>query len=208
MAGVAVDVSASRAMDRLVRSRLWIAIIALGLTGLVAMQVSLLKLNSGIGRAVQASSTLERSNSAMRADISRMSAGDQIQQQAQAAGLQLPAPSDITYLRAGDARADAASAAQTMSAPDQVAIAALAGATPQTAAPASTTTPAAAPTRNAAPAAATTSATTPPAAQSTAAATGATQATANQSAAPPSADQATAGPTGTSSGGAAPTTTP
>ena len=40
-------------MDRLVRSRAWVVIIGFGLIGIVAMQVSMLKLNTGIGRAVE-----------------------------------------------------------------------------------------------------------------------------------------------------------
>ena len=103
VAGVALDVSASRAMDRLVRSRVWIGIIACGLIGLVAMQVSMLKLNSGIGRAVQTASTLERSNATLRAEISTLGAGDRIQHLAESAGMVMPAPADVTYLRAGAA---------------------------------------------------------------------------------------------------------
>ncbi|MEY2517324.1 MAG: hypothetical protein QOJ89_4682 [bacterium] len=127
VAGVAVDVSTSRLMDRLVRSRVWIGIIAFGLIGIVAMQVSLLKLNSGIGRAVQTASTLERSNAGLRGDISRLSAGDRIQGLAEAEGLVMPAPADVGYLQAGDPRAAAARAAQRMRAPDP-AVAGLAGA--------------------------------------------------------------------------------
>src|SRR5258707_930441 len=83
-------------------ARVWIAVVAFCLIGLVATQVSLLKLNSGIGRAVQTASTLERSNASLRAEISRLSAGDRIQRLATAAGMVMPAPSDVTYLRAGD----------------------------------------------------------------------------------------------------------
>jgi cell division protein FtsL len=123
-------------MDRLVRSRVWIVLIAGALTGLVAMQVSLLKLNSGIGRAVETTSTLERSNATMRAEISTLSAGDRIQQLAQQAGMVMPTPADINYLRAGDANADAQRAAQQMRAPDPAVTAGLAGAATETAAPA------------------------------------------------------------------------
>ena len=118
MAGVAVDVSASRAMDRLVRSRVWIGVIAFSLLGLVAMQVSLLKLNAGIGRAVQTASTLERSNALLRGEVSRLSAGERISSLAGAKGLVMPAPADVTYLRASDSHGDAARAARRMRAPD------------------------------------------------------------------------------------------
>jgi hypothetical protein len=123
VAGVALDVSASRAMDRLVRSRAWIVIVAFGLIGIVAMQVSMLKLNAGIGRAVETVNTLERTNASMRGDLSRLSDGSRIQTLAGARGYVMPAPADVTYLRAGDLRADGARAARRMVAPD----AALAG---------------------------------------------------------------------------------
>jgi hypothetical protein len=118
VACVALDVSGSRAMDRLVRGRVWIGVIAFGLIGIVAMQVSLLKLNSGIGRAVTTASTLERSNSALRSEVSRLSAGDRIVPLAEAKGFVMPAPADVSYLRAGDDRAAAQRAARTMRAPD------------------------------------------------------------------------------------------
>ena len=62
-------------MDRLVRSRAWVVIIGVGLIGIVAMQVSMLKLNSGIGRAVDTAATLERSNASLKAEISRAELG-------------------------------------------------------------------------------------------------------------------------------------
>ncbi|MEJ7797306.1 MAG: hypothetical protein WKF42_02315 [Solirubrobacteraceae bacterium] len=118
MAGVAIDVSASRTMDRLVRSRVWIGIIAFALIGIVATQVSLLKLNSGIGRAVQTASTLERSNAGLRREVSRLGAGERIRPLAEAKGLVMPAPADVSYLRAGNMKGVASRAARRMQSPD------------------------------------------------------------------------------------------
>jgi hypothetical protein len=118
VAGVALDVSASRAMDRLVRSRAWIFIVAFGLIGIVAMQVSMLKLNAGIGRAVETVDTLQRTNVALRSELSRLGDGARIQSLAAARGFVMPAPADVTYLRAGDPRADGARAARRMVAAD------------------------------------------------------------------------------------------
>jgi cell division protein FtsL len=202
---VAVDVSASRAMDRLVRSRVWIGIVAFGLIGLVAMQVSLLKLNSGIGRAVQTASTLERSNSTLRAEISTLSAGDRIQRLAEARGMVMPAPSDIAYLHAGDTHGDAIRAARQMRAPDPSVPAGFAGTAPQALAPASTTAPATTPPATT-PAAGTTPGAaltgTAPAA-TTQPATPAPAATATPAAQQPDAATATSAPVGATSGGAA-----
>jgi cell division protein FtsL len=131
MAGVALDVSASRFMDRVVRGRVWIGVIAFSLIGLVAMQVSMLKLNSGIGRAVQTISTLERSNSALRSDVTRLSAGERIQPLAEAQGFVMPAPADVDYLRAGDRHDVAVRAERRMRAPDPAAAGFAGSATPQ-----------------------------------------------------------------------------
>ncbi|HEX6025883.1 MAG TPA: hypothetical protein VFZ00_28080, partial [Solirubrobacter sp.] len=56
-------------VDRLLRSRLCIWVIGILLGGIVAMQVSLLRLNAGISRAVQTQSTLELQNATLQASI-------------------------------------------------------------------------------------------------------------------------------------------
>lgn len=116
-AGLALGVSGSRAMDRLVRSRVWIVILGFGLIGIVTTQVSLLKLNAGIGRAVNATATLERANSALRLNVSQLSATDRIQRMATAKGFVMPAPVDVHYLRAGDLERDGSRAVKNMRAP-------------------------------------------------------------------------------------------
>jgi len=118
VAEATLEVSGSRTMDRLVRSRAWVVIVAFGLIGIVAMQVSMLKFNAGIGRAVETAATLERSNAALRADVSRLSSGDRIQSLAGARGFVMPEPADVTYLRAGSPGSDGVRAARRMRAPD------------------------------------------------------------------------------------------
>jgi cell division protein FtsB len=115
----AMAVSGSRTMDRLVRSRAWIMIIGFALIGIVAMQVSMLKLNSGIARAADTAATLQRSNQSLKGEISTLSSGDRIQALAAQRGFVMPQPADITYLRADDGDASAARAAQRMQAPDK-----------------------------------------------------------------------------------------
>jgi hypothetical protein len=68
----------TRAVDRLVRSRACIWVIGVMLGGIVAMQVSLLRLNTGISRAVETESTLVRQNADLEAAIGRLSAGDRV----------------------------------------------------------------------------------------------------------------------------------
>jgi hypothetical protein len=96
----------SRFVDGLLRSRVWIVIVAALLGGIVAMQVSLLKLDSGISRAVEASSTLERQNANMQAQIARLSSGQRVGDAASGRGMIFPAAGDVGYLRARGARDD------------------------------------------------------------------------------------------------------
>jgi hypothetical protein len=156
----AMRVGDARLLDRLVRGRAWIALMAIGLIGIVFMQVSLLKLNAGISRAVTAADTFDRQNSSLREDISKLDSGERIQSVAAKLGMVTPAAGDVHYL---DGRgADGARAAAAIKPPDPV--------TPSVAPAAATTTTA--------PAAATTApvvaTTTPPATTATTAAAPAT----------------------------------
>ena len=88
----------SRWLDRALRGRLWIWLLGLALLGVVGMQVSLLKLNAGIGRAVETTATLERQNSVLEASIARLSDTDRVQSGAAARGMLVPPPGDVGYL--------------------------------------------------------------------------------------------------------------
>jgi cell division protein FtsL len=108
----------ARLLDRLVRGRGWIALVAVGLMGIVFMQVSMLRLNAGISRAITAAETLEQQNSTLRADISKLDAGNRIADTAAAQGMMRPPAGDVNYL---DARkADGAAAAKGIRKPDPV----------------------------------------------------------------------------------------
>jgi len=179
----------SRFLDRLIRGRLWIPLVAMGLMGIVFMQVSMLKLNAGIGRAVQSSATLERQNSSLRADVSRLESGSRIAGAAHDLGMVVPADGSTTYVHSAG-RAQATTAAQRMVAADPEAIARAKAATAQGQAGGTVTTGAAtaavAPVQAATQAAAAgaaaaptgTTASAPPAATAPATATAATPATA------------------------------
>src|SRR3954452_6388234 len=84
-----------RLVDGLLRSRAWIVLIAILLGGIVAMQVSLLKLNAGISRAVETSATLERQNADMEEAISRMSSGVTVRSAALDSGMVAPPAGDV-----------------------------------------------------------------------------------------------------------------
>jgi len=134
-----------RLVDRLLTGRLWIGLVAFALIGIVFMQVSLLKLNAGIGRAVEKISTLDRENAVLRADVSRLGSNDRIQSEAEALGMVLPAPGSVRFLGkdgkavGGDAVTSLAVGTATSAAPANSAYGATA-ATPQAVAPASATT--------------------------------------------------------------------
>ena len=98
----------SRWLDRALRGRLWIWLLGAALLGVVGMQVTLLKLNTGIGRAVETTATLERQNAALEESITKLTATDRIQIGAEALGMLMPAAGDVGYLQAGPNDADRA----------------------------------------------------------------------------------------------------
>jgi hypothetical protein len=128
-------------IDGLLRGRSWIWLIGVLLGGIVAMQVSLLKLNAGISNAVTTASTLERQNADLEADIARLSSGDRVRESAQAEGMVTPPPGAIEFLRARPQR-DARLAARRMEPPSDEAAAIMAngGLEPGILAPPTTTT--------------------------------------------------------------------
>jgi cell division protein FtsL len=192
----AMRVGDARVLDRLVRGRAWIALVAVALMGIVFMQVSLLKLNAGISRAVTAADTFDRQNSSLREEISKLDSGERIQAVAAKLGMVTPAAGDVHYL---DGRgADGARAAASIKPPKPVTPSAPPAAT--TSAPATTTTPPP-PQASAATAA---SATTNPPAATNAAPAGTTTAPATSTAAPAA---NTAAPSNTAPQNTAPTAT-
>jgi cell division protein FtsL len=136
LGATAMRVGDARLLDRLVRGRAWIALVAIGLMGIVFMQVSLLKLNAGISRAVTAADTLDRQNSSLRSDISNLDSGDRIQAVAAKLGMITPAAGDVHYL--DGARADGARAAASIKPPAPVTAAATPAATTPAQQPAAT----------------------------------------------------------------------
>jgi hypothetical protein len=108
----------TRFVDGLLRGRAWIWLIGLLLGGIVAMQVSLLKLNAGISRAVTTSATLERQNADLEAGIARLSSGDRVRAEALEEGMVSPLPGGVEYLTARGER-DATRAARRMQPPSE-----------------------------------------------------------------------------------------
>jgi hypothetical protein len=87
---------------RLLTGRAWIALIGCALIGIVFMQVSLLKLNAGIGRSVERAAVLDRQNADLRDVVSRLGSDERLQTEAAKMGLELPPAGAVTFLgRAG-----------------------------------------------------------------------------------------------------------
>jgi hypothetical protein len=116
----AETLAGSRLLDRLIRSRVWIALVAFALIGIVGMQLWMLKLNGGIGRAIEHESYLQRANAALSAENSAMSAGDLVERRAVANGMTIVAPGALVFLhtrRRTDEHLAAARLAQPAQAP-------------------------------------------------------------------------------------------
>jgi hypothetical protein len=112
----------TRLVDGLLRGRAWIWLIGILLGGIVAMQVSLLKLNAGISNAVTTTSTLQRENADIEAQIAELSSIERVRDAATADDMVTPAPGDVSFLHARPSR-DAARAAQRMQPPSDSAAA-------------------------------------------------------------------------------------
>jgi hypothetical protein len=106
----------TRVIDGLLRGRAWIWLIGLLLGGIVAMQVSLLKLNAGISRAVTTAGTLERQNAEIESEIAKLSTIERVRAEADAEDMVAPAPGAMDYLQARPDR-DARLAARRMQPP-------------------------------------------------------------------------------------------
>jgi hypothetical protein len=87
-----------RVVDRLLRGRAWIWLIGVMLGGIVAMQVSLLGLNSGISRAVEKTGALERQNAELEAAVAQLSSGERVQAAAIKEGMVTPPAGDVGFL--------------------------------------------------------------------------------------------------------------
>ena len=121
-----------RLLDRLIRSRVWIGIIAFALIGIVTLQLGLLRLNSGIGRALEREASLQKENAALSVENSELASGARVENEAAKLGMQLFSVAGLKFLGSAPAADVAKAAAALRAAPAREA-----GAAPgETAAPA------------------------------------------------------------------------
>jgi hypothetical protein len=97
-AGAVGDIADSGLIVRLTRGRLWIAVLAALLAGIVALNVFSLSFSSSASKVAERSSRLERDNSVLRARIAQKLSGKRVEAIAASLGLEVPAPRDINYL--------------------------------------------------------------------------------------------------------------
>jgi cell division protein FtsL len=108
----------SRLLDRLIRGQAWVVVLGIALMGIVALQVSLLKLNTGIGQSIERAGALERQNAGLRAEVSTLSNEERIQAVAEEQGMLMPPAGEVRYVKVRRGDADAAKAAAVMRPPD------------------------------------------------------------------------------------------
>lgn len=105
-----------RLLDRLIRGRAWIALVAFALIGIVTLQLALLELNAHIGRALVRSGQLQRANTALSIESSEMAAGDRVESAAARLGMELVPEGDLRFLTSNP-NADIAKAAAALGRP-------------------------------------------------------------------------------------------
>jgi hypothetical protein len=126
-----------RLLDRLIGGRVWIVLIGTLLVGLVTVQLSLLKLNAGIGRAVERGTALAQSNASLRAEVSILSNSERVSARAVQMGYVMP-PQGTPRYRPVSA-SDAVTALRVMRVPQQGGATSAASTVDATAAPSTTT---------------------------------------------------------------------
>jgi cell division protein FtsL len=89
-----------RRLDRVLRGRTSIALVAFALIGIVTLQLGLLKLNSSIGRTLERESLLQRQNAALSIENSELTAGERVESRATQLGMQLVPVASLRFLSA------------------------------------------------------------------------------------------------------------
>jgi cell division protein FtsL len=110
------SVSRNPSLDRLIRGRMWIALIAFALIGIVTLQLLVLRLNANIGSALVREAQLQRENAALSIESSELAAGERVESLAGRLGMELVPEGAMRFLTI-DPRADIARAAGALSKP-------------------------------------------------------------------------------------------
>jgi cell division protein FtsL len=95
--GALGGISKHRWLDRLIHGRAWIALVAFALIGIVAMQLWVVKLGVGIGRALEHEGLLQRENATLSIEDARLSSGERVEQLAAARGMVVAPPGALRF---------------------------------------------------------------------------------------------------------------
>jgi hypothetical protein len=109
-------VSEHTLLDRLIRGRIWIALIAFALIGIVTLQLLVLQLNASIGRTLVREAQLQRGNAAYSIENSELASGERVESQAARLGMQLVPVGALRFLTS-DPHADIGRAAAALNTP-------------------------------------------------------------------------------------------
>ncbi|HEY8304135.1 MAG TPA: hypothetical protein VIG42_06050 [Solirubrobacteraceae bacterium] len=96
-------ISSSSLLDRLIRGRLWIGLLAFALIGIVAMQLLVLELNTGIGRKLARVAQLQLANAQLGIEDSGDSAEARVDPLAAAHGMTFAASGSLHFVAASGA---------------------------------------------------------------------------------------------------------
>ena len=105
-------------LDRLLRGRAWVLIVGTLLVGIVFFNVDVLRLNRSIAGTTERATKLKQENARLLLEEAKLASSTRIQQEAVAAGMVMPAPGDVKFLKSTGA--DARNAAKRMTAPSPV----------------------------------------------------------------------------------------
>jgi hypothetical protein len=92
------SVASHGAVDRLIRGRIWIGVIAFALIGIVTLQLLVLQLNAGIGRTLVREAQLQRGNAALSIEDSELAGGERVESKAARLGMQLVPVGSLRFL--------------------------------------------------------------------------------------------------------------
>jgi hypothetical protein len=102
-------------LDRLIRGRIWIALVAVGLLGIVALRVAILSVGTNIGDTVARIEALQQSNEQTATRIATIESGGSVSSEAGSLDMVEPPAANVVYLRYGSG--DGALAADSIVAP-------------------------------------------------------------------------------------------
>jgi hypothetical protein len=92
------SLSRNPSLDRLIRGRTWIVLIAFALIGIVTLQLLVLRLNANIGRALVRAAQLQRTNAALSIESSELAAGERVESLTAKLGMELVPEGALRFL--------------------------------------------------------------------------------------------------------------